>query len=127
MIDCTIARRRHVQVSKPERLIAIVAMVFALSGLSLAHAQQNPEQSLTPYPSGADAISVLEEVWNYSVENIDPEDRAKFFDRPAYEKLKRELRANDELALADLLNPFLDRLAVSHTRSIIDVIRRSTC
>lgn len=100
-------------VRKPLLLIAvpILASVWALVG-----AQDSWESSSLTYPQGPDAIPLLQEVWDISAENLYPAHLAKRFDAGTLEKLEDRLRKARNLALADVLNPFLERLNVSHTR-----------
>ncbi len=61
-------------------------------------------------------MPLLHEVWNFAAENIYPVDRIEYFDQATLEELEHTLRSNEALALADVVNPFLDGLGVSHTR-----------
>jgi len=56
------------------------------------------------------------EVWEFSKENIYPRTLAGRFNLETRNQLEDALRAGDKIPLADVLNPFLESLGVSHTR-----------
>ena len=61
-------------------------------------------------------MPLLHEAWSFSAGNIYPESLASAFDTERLAELEHELRSDEELGLADVLNPFLETLGVSHTR-----------
>ncbi|MDF1624189.1 MAG: S41 family peptidase [Pseudohongiella nitratireducens] len=76
-------------------------------------AQENIE---LPYPRGPEAISVLREVWESGADSIYPSHLAEQFSPGTLDEMESRLRSNNDLPLADVLNPFLESLNVSHTR-----------
>ena len=82
----------------------------------LLNSQEAVRKYATDYPRGADAIPLLNEVWNFSADNIYPTTLADQFDSRTLARLEELLRSSDDAALADVLNPFLESLGVSHTR-----------
>lgn len=99
------------------RVIAILATVLTLIGVSgAASAQSLGDSASADYPHGPGAIPLLNEIWEVAAESIYPSHLARRFDPLTLEKLAGRLRGDDSLALADVLNPFLDSLGVSHTR-----------
>ncbi|TCO70696.1 S41 family peptidase [Chromatocurvus halotolerans] len=99
------------------RVIPMLATVLTLIGVSGAASSQSPgDSSSADYPHGPDAIPLLNEIWEVAAESIYPSHLAKRFDPLTLETLEGRLRADDSLALADALNPFLGSLGVSHTR-----------
>lgn len=94
---------------------ALAAIVLACAGI-LMRAQALSAPHDADYPHGPSAIPLLHEVWNLSSERIYPTELGRRFDAPTLDGLEAALRASDETALADVLNPFLESLGVSHTR-----------
>ncbi|MGE0621982.1 MAG: S41 family peptidase [Pseudomonadales bacterium] len=66
-------------------------------------------------PRGTEAIPVLREVWQLGSEQIYPAALAGRFDERTLARLETELRETQR-PLADVLNPFLASLRISHTR-----------
>ena len=79
-------------------------------------AQEPAERQMAGYPHGPDALPLLREVWTFNAENIYPAGLADRFDDMTLTRFEENLRSSDDAALADILNPFLDSLGVSHTR-----------
>ena len=92
--------------------------VSLLQGMVLA-ALLSPtaEDAVLPGPpTGEQAIEVLNEVWEIGRASIYPRDLAARFDEGTRASLEVRLTADPTLPLADVLNPFLKSLGVSHTR-----------
>lgn len=95
----------------------ILAMLAILAGVwHPAVARQAGDTTSSDYPRGPNAIPLLEEIWGVAAESIHPADLAERFDQGTLETFKVRLRADDTIPLADVLNPFLESLGVSHTR-----------
>ena len=94
--------------------IFVAAVVFCFVGLP--HAQEKASRDSASYPHGPDAIPLLRELWDFSADNIYPTHLGERFDSSALKRLEDRLRSADSVALADVLNPFLNSLGVSHTR-----------
>ena len=61
----------------------------------------------------------FDRIWNTARENIFPEDRQALFSELTRDRLKHQLEGADSLQqLATVVNPFLERLGVSHTRPL---------
>lgn len=65
---------------------------------------------------GKSAVEVLNDVWEIGETSIFPRELASRFDEESRAALEARLIANPRLPLADVLNPFLKSLGVSHTR-----------
>ena len=65
---------------------------------------------------GADAVTLLHEIWREGRENIFPRALAERFSPAEKNVLIAQLSAASAPPLADVLNPFLESLGVSHTR-----------
>ncbi len=65
---------------------------------------------------GAAAIVLLDEIWEEGRNSIYPRSLAERFDPGAKNALLEQLQDSSEPYLADVLNPFLESLGVSHTR-----------
>jgi len=62
-------------------------------------------------------VESLDRIWSVARENIYPADRQEIFSEAAHATLKHQLEgADSSQQLAVVVNPFLDRLKVSHTR-----------
>ena len=107
-------RRRVILVVK--QICRFLTATIIICSPELLNAQEAVEQYATDYPRGADALPLLNEVWNFSAENIYPTTLADRFDLRTLARLEELLRSSDNVALADVLNPFLESLGVSHTR-----------
>ncbi len=94
--------------------ILVAAVVFCFVGLP--HAQEKASRDSASYPHGPDAIPLLREMWDFSADNIYPTHLGERFDSSTLKQLEDRLRSADSVALADVLNPFLNSLGVSHTR-----------
>lgn len=94
------------------------ALAFAVLACAAGstQAQEISEYREPAYPQGPDAVPLLHEVWAFSADNIYPPELAERFDLAALEQLEDSLHSANSIALADVLNPFLDSLGVSHTR-----------
>ena len=68
------------------------------------------------YPKGSDALPLLREIWDFGADTIFPKSLAQRFDATTLKQLEDTLRADNTMALADILNPFFDSLGISHTR-----------
>jgi carboxyl-terminal processing protease len=94
--------------ARTNRASHVAAAIIICSATALQAQEQ-------PYPRGPSAIPLLHEVWSFSAERIYPPELSKRFDSRILEELDATLRGSDEVALADVLNPFLTSLGVSHT------------
>lgn len=95
--------------------ITIVSGLALLAyGLSLA--AQSGSSTASSYPRGAAAVPLLEEVWQFATQRIYPRHLATRFESTRLDAMQANLAANADLPLADVLNPLLDELGVSHTR-----------
>lgn len=97
--------------NKPQGNFATLIVVLCFVASSL-QAEQDP----AAYPTGVDSQLLLREVWDISADHIYPAALAERFDSATIERLERQLVSDEASALADVLNPFLDDLGVSHTR-----------
>lgn len=95
------------------RILAAAVIAFSIGLLS---AQERAGHQSENYPQGPQALPLLHEIWNFSVENIYPATLAERFDLGTLRQLEHKLRSAENAALADVLNPFLESLGVSHTR-----------
>jgi len=103
--------------SRLRRAVPCFAAWFAASFLILcATANAQDDRLELPYPHGPAAVELLHETWQLAIDNIYPQALADRFDAASLAAIESRLRADDSLALADALNPFLDGLGVSHTR-----------
>lgn len=75
-----------------------------------------PEPPSVQPPAGPAAIEVLQEVWSVGAESIFPRSLATRFDDSTLDQLSTQLRNHPTLPLAEVLNPFLFSLGVSHTQ-----------
>jgi len=91
----------------------ILAVVIIAGSLGSLHAQEHASPN---YPHGPEAIPLFQEVWEFSKETIYPRTLAGRFNLETRDQLEDALRAGDKIPLADVLNPFLESLGVSHTR-----------
>lgn len=99
-----------------QKLLPVILLTLAIGVFDDARAQDAPELSSSSYPRGSEAIPVLREVWELSRQLIHPSDLAQRFSVSKLTELEDLLRSDSKLPLADVLNPFLDSLEVSHTQ-----------
>ena len=92
----------------------LLAAILCTAGLQFN--AREPGRADAGYPRGAAAIPLLREIWKTGFEKIHPAGLARRFDAETLARLEARLRARDDVALADVLNPFLESLGVSHTR-----------
>lgn len=108
------AKRRAILVVKS--IYQFLTAIIIICSPELLNSQEAVERYATEYPRGVDALPLLNEVWNFGAENIYPVRLADRFDLRTLARLEELLRSSDNIALADVLNPFLESLGVSHTR-----------
>lgn len=94
----------------------IFAIAIIVCSAASSYAQDQDGHQEAAYPRGVDAIPLLREIWEFSGKNIHPERLGDRFDSKTLKQLEEELRSADNVPLADVLNPFLDSLGVSHTQ-----------
>lgn len=99
-----------------QKLLSVILLTLAIGFFDDARAQGAPEFSSSSYPRGSEAIPVLREVWELSRQLIYPSHLAERFSLNKLTELEDLLRSNSNVSLADVLNPFLDSLEVSHTQ-----------
>ena len=87
-----------------------------LLALSLSATGSLQAQASDDYPRGADAVPLLREVRAVGIAEIYPRTLAERFGDETFRRLEDALRSSGDVALADVLNPFLLDLGVSHTR-----------
>lgn len=85
-----------------QQAIWTLALSSFLWGTSLATAQDTRTDDLS-------------DIWALARENIYPKELAARFSPEVYNDLHTQLQKNPELSVADLINPFLGSLGVSHT------------
>ena len=95
------------------RIFATAAIAFSIG---LLNAQETAVQQSEDYPHGPDSLALLHEMWDFGAENIYPANLGERFDLGTLRQLEDKLRSAENIALADVLNPFLNSLGVSHTR-----------
>lgn len=98
----------------PRLLCFAAALIVSFAGL--LRADEQPAQPILDYPRGSDALPLLREIWDFGARNVYPNTLAERFDPITLKQLEESLISDDKIALADVLNPFLDSLGVSHTR-----------
>jgi carboxyl-terminal processing protease len=98
------------------RILKCGRLAIVLCCSTLLKAQPIDDQLALTFPRGPDAVPLLHEVWEFGAANIYPPALAARFDAETLERLESSLRSPAQPALADVLNPFLDSLGVSHTR-----------
>ncbi len=99
-----------------QKLLAVIFLTLAIGVFDDARGQDASEFSSSSYPQGSEAIPVLREVWELSRQLIYPSHLAKRFSLNKLKELEDLLRSYSKMPLADVLNPFLDSLEVSHTQ-----------
>lgn len=99
-----------------QKLLSIIILILAINVFNEGKAQDAPELSSSSYPRGPESIPVLREVWELSQQLIYPPHLAERFSSNKLTELEDLLRSNSNVPLADVLNPFLDSLEVSHTQ-----------
>lgn len=98
------------------KIVLLTAVSTLAAAWGSAGAQDNGGARDPGYPRGADAVPLLREIWDVGAESIYPARLAERFDAGTLEKLEARLNKDENVALADVLNPFLESLNVSHTR-----------
>ena len=94
----------------------LLGINLLLAGCLLDSKQDGDLVDANAYPHGVKAQPLLREIWIFGADNIYPRELAQRFDEAALRRLEKQLRRNRTVALADVFNPFLDSLGVSHTR-----------
>lgn len=99
-----------------QRFLSIFISILAISVVDVGKAQDATELLSSSYPRGSESIPVLQEVWGLSRQLIYPSHLAERFSVNKLAELEDLLRSDSNVPLADVLNPFLDSLEVSHTQ-----------
>jgi hypothetical protein len=92
-----------------------LALIVALAAPAQVMAQSGSGSFGLGVPRGADSVPLLREAWQCAAENVYPPELRERFIPAALMRLQSRLRSDDAIALADVFDPFLDRLGVSHT------------
>jgi len=98
-----------------QRALSILLLILAICVFDDGKTQHAPDVSSSSYPRGSESIPVLREVWELSRQLIYPSHLAERFSLSKLTELEDLLRSDSKVPLADVLNPFLDSLEVSHT------------